>query len=329
MSTRPSRGSTAAAHRETTVRAVPLQAIAFQALERIPAGAKTDLLFPSPRGSYFDLHNFRTRDWKPAQLAAGITPLRRVYDLRHTFATFALRAGISTFDLSRYMGASLTMIDRHYGHLGRDGRDPRCFSGWRRGARRSSYREHAAGRGRRASSPEPDAARARRGRDQGSGERGSRASKPPSALRSGARVSSSGRLTCGACLFRTSPSAPGGRRAPFLEREADPAHVCGTKGRFGLQIGSLRVPIELAHPTGQSGTVFAPGPPTNQSRGSPSTSGERPQMESGEPVLGRSAVLSVDIRGRTRLERLARRARGSSRRAGLRAITLLARSASM
>jgi integrase len=53
----------------------------------------------------------------------GIEQLRRVYDLRHTFATFALRAGISTFDLSRYMGASLTMIDRHYGHLARDGRE--------------------------------------------------------------------------------------------------------------------------------------------------------------------------------------------------------------
>jgi hypothetical protein len=39
-------------------------------------------------------------------------------------ATFALRAGISTFDLSRYMGASLTMVDRHYGHLARDGREP-------------------------------------------------------------------------------------------------------------------------------------------------------------------------------------------------------------
>ena len=47
----------------------------------------------------------------------AISPLRRVYDLRRTFATFALRAGISTFDLSRYMGASLTMIDRHYAHL--------------------------------------------------------------------------------------------------------------------------------------------------------------------------------------------------------------------
>jgi integrase len=60
---------------------------------------------------------------KPAQIAAGIEPRRRTYDLRHTFATFALRAGISTFDLSRYMGASLTMIDRHYGHLARDGRE--------------------------------------------------------------------------------------------------------------------------------------------------------------------------------------------------------------
>jgi integrase len=60
---------------------------------------------------------------RPAQKAAAIAPLRRVYDLRHTFATFALRAGISTFDLSRYMGASLTMIDRHYGHLARDGRE--------------------------------------------------------------------------------------------------------------------------------------------------------------------------------------------------------------
>jgi len=69
------------------------------------------------------VHRFRPFQWRPAQKAAGIDPLRRVYDLRHTFATFALRAGISTFDLSRYMGASLTMIDRHYGHLACDGRE--------------------------------------------------------------------------------------------------------------------------------------------------------------------------------------------------------------
>jgi len=109
---------------EASRRAVPLQTIALQALRQQLANRHSaSLVFPAERGGYLDLHNFRNREWKPAQLAAGIKPLRRVYDLRHTFATFALRAGISTFDLSRYMGASLTMIDRHYGHLARDGRE--------------------------------------------------------------------------------------------------------------------------------------------------------------------------------------------------------------
>jgi len=60
---------------------------------------------------------------KPAQIAAEIDPLRQPHDLRHTYATFALRAGVSIFDLCRFMGASLAMIDRHYGHLARDGRE--------------------------------------------------------------------------------------------------------------------------------------------------------------------------------------------------------------
>jgi integrase len=108
---------------EASIRAVPLQTIAHATLERLPANRSSPLVFPSPSGGYFDLHNFRIRHWKPAQLAAGITPRRRIYDLRHTFATFALRAGISTFELSRYMGTSIGMIDRHYGHLARDGRE--------------------------------------------------------------------------------------------------------------------------------------------------------------------------------------------------------------
>ena len=128
---------------EGSIRAVPLQAIALAALDQLSTDRESQLLFPSLRGGYFDLHNFRNRDWRPAQIAAGIVPLRRVYDLRHTFATFALRAGISTFDLSRYMGASLTMIDRHYGHLARRrtrARDPapRQLRG-RQDRRRPSY----------------------------------------------------------------------------------------------------------------------------------------------------------------------------------------------
>jgi integrase len=108
---------------EASTRAVPLQARALDALDRIRDGNGSPLLFPGERGSYLDIHHFRPFQWRPAQRTAGIAPLRRIYDLRHTFATFALRAGISTFDLSRYMGASLTMIDRHYGHLARDGRE--------------------------------------------------------------------------------------------------------------------------------------------------------------------------------------------------------------
>jgi len=108
---------------EASRRAVPLPARALAALDQLPTGDAGDLLFRAERGGYLDLHNFRNRNWKPAQFAVGIEPFRRIYDLRHTFATFALRAGISTFELSRYMGASLTMIDRHYGHLARDGRE--------------------------------------------------------------------------------------------------------------------------------------------------------------------------------------------------------------
>jgi hypothetical protein len=55
----------------------------------------------------------------PAFRAAGIEPERRIYDLRHTYATFSLAAGVSLFTLSRRMGTSVE-IDRTYGHLAPD-----------------------------------------------------------------------------------------------------------------------------------------------------------------------------------------------------------------
>jgi hypothetical protein len=41
----------------------------------------------------------------------------RIYDLRSTFASNALAAGISVFELGRVMGTSVAMIERHYGTL--------------------------------------------------------------------------------------------------------------------------------------------------------------------------------------------------------------------
>lgn len=132
-----------------SIRAVPLQSAALEAVDQLPESDGL-LLFPAPHGGHIDLHNFRPRRWRPAHLAAGIDPVRRPYDLRHTYATFALRAGISIFDLSRFMGASLAMIDRHYGHLARDGRDhavalldayARDSAAWTPGGRRRRTRK--------------------------------------------------------------------------------------------------------------------------------------------------------------------------------------------
>lgn len=72
------------------------------------------------RGGYINLHNWRSREWRPGIRAAGIEPERRIYDLRHTYATFSLAAGVSLFTLSRRMGTSVEMIDRTYGHLAPD-----------------------------------------------------------------------------------------------------------------------------------------------------------------------------------------------------------------
>lgn len=101
-------------------RAVPLQRIALEALDQLPTPEESPLLFPNARGGYLDFRNFNRRHWKPVQKAIGIEPLRDLYDLRHTYATFALRAGVPVFALSRFMGTSIAMIDLHYGHLAVD-----------------------------------------------------------------------------------------------------------------------------------------------------------------------------------------------------------------
>jgi integrase len=64
-----------------------------------------------------NLDNFRRREWAPAIDAAAISKPARIYDLRSTFASNALAAGVSVFELARVMGTSVRMIERHYGAL--------------------------------------------------------------------------------------------------------------------------------------------------------------------------------------------------------------------
>jgi len=64
-----------------------------------------------------NVDNFRRREWAPAIEASGARKPARIYDLRSTFASNALAAGVSAFELARVMGTSVQMIERHYGTL--------------------------------------------------------------------------------------------------------------------------------------------------------------------------------------------------------------------
>ena len=58
----------------------------------------------------------RAHEWTSAVKAARLAH-RSPYALRHTFATFGIAAGVSLFELVRFMGTSVEQIDRTHGHL--------------------------------------------------------------------------------------------------------------------------------------------------------------------------------------------------------------------
>jgi integrase len=105
-------GKTSGARRQ-----VPLSRKALAALDAIPPRFDTPLVFPAPKGGLLNLDNWRRREWAPAVEASGVRRPARIYDLRSTFASDALAAGVSVFELARIMGTSVRMIERHYGTL--------------------------------------------------------------------------------------------------------------------------------------------------------------------------------------------------------------------
>ena len=102
---------------KTGTRTIPLAPAALALFTRL-AKDKTPLAYLLTRD---DGKPWQHSDWdelvraaaEKAELPAGVC----LYTLRHSFITTALTSGMNTLDVARLVGTSLTMIEKHYGHL--------------------------------------------------------------------------------------------------------------------------------------------------------------------------------------------------------------------
>jgi integrase len=74
---------------------------------------RDQLIFQSPKGKIVDFHNFSNRTWHPTIKALGIKD-RKPYQMRHSYITFCLDAGMDAKDVAKLVGNSPEMIYRHY-----------------------------------------------------------------------------------------------------------------------------------------------------------------------------------------------------------------------
>ena len=105
---------------DRAVRDVPVTSRALPVLNRRVSRAKGEYLFPRRVGNGYDWSRPMT-ELEPAHQRAlrksGIEPPFRLYDLRHTYGTRAIEAGIDVFSVAKLMGHADLSTTQRYVHL--------------------------------------------------------------------------------------------------------------------------------------------------------------------------------------------------------------------
>ena len=91
---------------ERSRRQVPLSPERSPRSTRCRPGSTRRCCSRADAAALLNLDNFRRREWAPAIEASGVATPARIYDLRSTFASNALAAGVDVFELARVMGTS-------------------------------------------------------------------------------------------------------------------------------------------------------------------------------------------------------------------------------
>src|SRR6266404_2455434 len=105
---------------DRAVRDVPITSRALPVCKRRLSKAKGEYLFPRRVGNGYDWSRPMT-ELEPAHLRAlrksGIQPPFRLYDMRHTYGTRAIEAGIDVFSVAKLMGHADLDTTQRYVHL--------------------------------------------------------------------------------------------------------------------------------------------------------------------------------------------------------------------
>jgi integrase len=112
------------------IREVPIAPWLGELLREYVGGRRDGFVF-APDGEMLDSNNWRKRVWTPAAVRAGLYDAR-IHDLRHTFASWLLQAGVPLARVGELLGHQSYKTTQIYAHLVPKQHDPMVMAAIRK-----------------------------------------------------------------------------------------------------------------------------------------------------------------------------------------------------